>query len=279
MNSTLQSVRFLHSGWCSQFARLAGEPSWKWVRFYAVFVYFEHPVHGGCLIDTGYSDQFFQATRWLPQRFYRWVTPVVLDEGRDAPSRLRQAGIDPAGIRQIFVSHFHADHIAGLKCFPDAEFIYRTAPFDRLQRQAAHAQVRHGFLSDLIPADFAARRRPISEAKFVAGAGDWHEFLVCDYWNDGSLLLVDLPGHADGHFGFVLQSAKKRVFYIVDACWHVDVMLNQRPLPWISRRFQHDAVAYFDTQQKLRRLTEQTGIQLLACHCPRTLDYDSSSPH
>lgn len=279
MNTTLKSVRFLHSGWCSQFARLAGEPSWRWVRFYAVFVYFEHPVHGGCLIDTGYSDQFFQATRWLPQRIYRWVTPIVLDEGRDAPNRLRQAGIDPAGIKQVFVSHFHADHVAGLRCFPDVEFIYRMAPFDRLQRQATHTQVRHGFLSDLIPADIPARSRPIGEAQFVPGEGDWHEFLVCDYWNDGSLLLIDLPGHADGHLGFVLQSEDKRVFYIVDACWHVDVMLNQRPLPWISQRFQHDAVGYFDTQQKLRRLTEQTGIQLLACHCPRTLDYDSSAPH
>lgn len=279
MSSTLKSVRFLHSGWCSQFARLAGAPSWKWVRFYAVFVYFEHPVHGGCLIDTGYSDQFFHATRWLPQRFYRWVTPVVLDESRDAANRLRQAGIDPTNVKRIFVSHFHADHVAGLKCFPAAEFIYRQAPFDRLQAQAVHSQVRHGYLSDLIPSDFAARSRPISEAQFVPGVGDWEGFQVCDYWNDGSVLLVDLPGHADGHFGFVLQSAEKRVFYIVDACWYVDVMLNQLPLPWISRRFQHDGTAYFDTQQKLRRLVEQTGIQLLACHCPRTLDYDSSSPH
>jgi glyoxylase-like metal-dependent hydrolase (beta-lactamase superfamily II) len=100
----------------------------------------------------------------------------------------------------------------------------------------------------------------------------WSDFQVLDYWGDGSLLLVDLPGHADGHFGFVLNGTDRPEFYIVDACWHVQVMKDQLPLPWISRRFQHDPAAYFETQRKLNRLAVRTEIELLACHCPRTLD-------
>lgn len=275
MTQHLSTIRFLHSGWCSQFARLVGAPSWTWTRFYAVFVYFEHPVHGGCLIDTAYSDEFFHATRWLPQRLHRWVTPVHLDEQRNARDQLSTAGIDPAGVRQIFVSHFHADHIAGLKCFPNAQFIYRRDAFVRLQRQSVFAQVRHGFLRELLPPDFTECGRPLNENEFSAGEGDWQGFQVCDFWGDGSVLLVDLPGHADGHFGFVLQSADTRLFYIVDACWHVQVLLDQSPLPWISRRVQHDAPTYFATQEKLRQLTERTGIELIACHCPRTLQHVS----
>ena len=321
MTQHLSTIRFLHSGWCSQFARLVGAPSWTWTRFYAVFVYFEHPEHGGCLIDTAYSDEFFHATRWLPQRLYRWLTPVHLDEQgaanfpdnsisrralapgcdvsperkpdasafrlippeplatpdeqRNARDRLSAAGIDPAGVRQIFVSHFHADHIAGLKCFPNAQFIYRREAFDRLQRQSVFAQVRHGYLRELIPPDFTQRGRPLDETRFTADEGDWQGFQVCDFWGDGSLRLVDLPGHADGHFGFVLQSADTRLFYIVDACWHLQVLLDNSPLPWISRRIQHDATAYFATQEKLRQLTERTGIELIACHCPRTLHHVS----
>ena len=275
MNPNLTTIRFLHSGWCSQFARLVGVPSWKWTRFYAVFVYFEHPIHGGCLIDTAYSNEFFRATRWFPQRLYRWLTPVCLEGNpRD---QLQAAGIDPAGVRQIFISHFHADHIAGLACFPDAQFIYRGQAYEHLLQQPVRTQVRHGFLCDLIPRDFGQRSHAISEDQFKAGSGDWQGFRICDYWNDGSLILVDLPGHADGHYGFVLQAQDRRLFYIVDACWHVQVMLDKSPLPWISRRFQHDESAYFATQDKLRRLADSGDMDLIACHCPQTLKCDRAT--
>lgn len=273
MTVALRSVRFLTAGWCGQFARLAGAPSWKWSRFYAVFVYFEHPVHGACLIDTGYSPEFFQATHRFPQRLYRWITPVTLSPHADPAGELKAAGIDHASIQRVFVSHFHADHIGGLNCFPKARLIYRREAYERLRSQPTRAQVRHGFLQELLPDDFEDRGDPLTENQFIAGSGPWQTFRICDYWGDGSLILVDLPGHAEGQFGFVLQGAERSQFYIVDACWHVQVMLEQSRLPWISRNFQHDQVAYFATQEKLRQLTAETGIELLACHCPRTLSH------
>jgi glyoxylase-like metal-dependent hydrolase (beta-lactamase superfamily II) len=275
MTQSLTTVRFLHSGWCSQFARLAGGAAWTWSRFYAVFVFLEHPIHGACLIDTGYSDEFFRATARFPERFYRWTTPVCLEPAPNAWAQLQRVGIDPTSVRQIFVSHLHADHVAGLKCFPNARFVYRPESYERTLQQSRREQVRHGFLQDLLPVDFRERGTPLPESRFVAGTGVWDGFQICDFWNDGSLILVDLPGHADGHFGFVLQSPERQYFYIVDACWHVQALEESVHLPWISRRFQHDPVAYDATQEKLRRWTARTGIELIACHCPRTLNHVS----
>lgn len=286
----LTNLQFLHAGWCRQSARLAGASVGGWMRFYAVFVYFEHPMHGGCLIDTGYSEEFFRATQPFPARLYRWITPVDLGDPPGPLARLSAAGIDPASVRQIFVSHFHADHVAGLKSFPKAKFIYRPEAYHRLQSQSVGAQVRHGFLRDLLPDDFVDRGLPLEESRFSSGtldtAGtanhresrgqaspDSNDFRIGDYWGDGSLLLVDLPGHADGHYGFVLQTAERRVFYIVDACWILEAMMEGRRLPWISRRFQHDETAYFATQDKLRRLGQTSGLELVACHCPQTLKH------
>lgn len=268
MTQTLTTVRFLDGGYCTQFARLAGEPSWQRIRFHAVFVYFHHPVHGGSLIDTGYSAHFASATQTWPERLYRWVTPVV---AQDPIEQLQAVGIDPSTIRRIFVSHFHGDHVAGLRCFPHVELIYPQEAYDRLLCQTTFAQVRHGVLMKLLPDDFSRRSVPISRARFLPGDGELSEFQICDYWNDGSLRLVDLPGHADGHYGCVLATQSERVFYIVDACWHLDVMLADRTLPIISRGFQSDWPAYQATQRKLQKLASR-GWTLAACHCPHTFE-------
>src|SRR4051812_36379372 len=132
----LGRVRFLNSGYCTVWDRLAGGPSWGLARFHAVFVYLHHPEHGGALIDTGYSEHFFQATERFPQRIYRWLTPVRLDRRLNAAGVLRSVGVSPDDVRHVFVSHFHGDHVPGLGLFPNAAFVYRRAAHESLMRQS-----------------------------------------------------------------------------------------------------------------------------------------------
>lgn len=267
----LTSVKFLDGGFCQQFARLVGGDNWQWIRFHAIYVHLEHPVHGASLIDTGYSQHFLSATETFPERIYRWATPVTLNEPSDPWYRMLKCGINPALLQRIFISHFHADHIAGLNCLPLIKLVYRPEVYQRLKSATKSEQMRQAFLPKLLPANFEKRAIPLPESRFVAGTGDLAAFRVCDYWGDGSLILVDLPGHADGQFGFVMNMEKERIFYIVDATWHLDTLLKNSSLPWVSQRFQHDWIAYQDTQAKLRELAKKPNWNLVACHCPRTL--------
>jgi glyoxylase-like metal-dependent hydrolase (beta-lactamase superfamily II) len=266
----LQRVCFLNAGYCTQWAYLVGRRSWGWTRFHAVFVYLEHPTHGASLIDTGYSPLFFQATRSFPQRLYRWATPVHLDPLENAWSILQAQGLRPEQVRQIFLSHFHGDHIAGLGHFPQARFVYRRDAYVELLAESPWTQVRHGFVARLLPTDFALRGRGLDAGAFTQGADALGEFLVHDCWGDGSLLFVDLPGHAVGQMGFILRTTTQSIFYVVDACWHLEVMLQGRPLPRLSQGLQQSYTAYVQTQDKLRRLHARGQYQLVACHCPRT---------
>jgi glyoxylase-like metal-dependent hydrolase (beta-lactamase superfamily II) len=275
----LTRVTFLNSGHCRQWSRFAGRPNWKWDRFYAVFVFLEHPQHGPALIDTGYSDQFFSATLKFPQRLYRWMTPVTLDRLQGPRLILQRQGIAAEDIKSLFVSHFHADHVAGLRDFPKARFIYRGDAFEKLGRANVFRQVHHGFLQRLLPGDFVERGESIDEQRFRPGTGALREFSTLDFWNDGSLLFVDLPGHALGHMGFVLRTRSWSVFYIVDACWDIDVLLQGRALPRLARRFQSSFPAYVETQEKLRRLGNHRELTLLACHCPRTQRHVANPEH
>lgn len=271
MSTNLRNVQFIDGGYCGQFGLLAGAKSWSWTRFHAVFVYFEHPQHGPSLIDTGYSQYFFEATRRFPHRFHRWMTPTKLVEPTDPAEKLKQRGLDPLALQRLFISHFHADHIGGLRCFADLDIVCRMESLSDLQQLPARKQVEQGFLSKLLPDDLVSRTQEISTSDFLPNTGDLSEFSTCDFWGDGSLLLIDLPGHANGHYGFFMRTESEDILYCVDACWQVDAMLEQRKLPSISRNFQYDWPAYVKTQEKLRHLSQQSKMTLLACHCPHTM--------
>jgi len=260
-------VRFFNAGHCTQLGYFAGSRKRGRTRFENVFLHLEHPQHGVSLIDAGYSQHFFDATEGFPARLYRWTLPVHLDEHRNAAGVLQSRGLQPDAVREIFISHFHGDHVAGVKDFPAARAVYRRAALASLLRQSTFRQVRHGFLAALVPDDIAALGTPIEDEDF---RDTFAGFRALDYFGDGDLLLVDLPGHAPGHTGFAVRTAQQQFFYIADACWDVEAMLAARPLPLIARSLQHSYDAYAATQEQLRHFARRDDWTMLACHCPRT---------
>lgn len=244
--------------------------SWRSQAFPALFALIQHPKQGPILFDTGYTPRFMELTRSWPQNLYRWITPVVCPPAMTAVAQLALRGIAPAQIRHILVSHFHADHIAGLRDFPHAQFWCFREAYEQVHRAQGWRALLQGFLAGLLPEDFEARLNfvddqppsspPAALAAFAPGY---------DLFGDRSLTAVALPGHVAGQMGvFFDDRLGQTQFLVADACWSsAAVRLLRAPNPLVGLVMDSFSV-YRQTLTKLHHLHLHHGhIHLIPSHC------------
>lgn len=202
--------------------------SWRAALFPALFGVLHHPRHGVTLFDTGYTARFMQATERFPQRAYRWLTPLQLAAGDSAVEQLAREGIAAEAVERIVLSHFHADHIAGARDFPNARFVASRGAWDAVRECGPFRATVRGFLPQLLPPDFERRATLLDELDFKSGGigsfGRDH-----DLFGDGSVRLIPLPGHARGQLGLLAATPGGRRFLIADAAWTTASFQQRRP--------------------------------------------------
>jgi glyoxylase-like metal-dependent hydrolase (beta-lactamase superfamily II) len=271
MNGTV-TVRPLRVGSCRHVARIASraEP-WKLTTFPAYCALIVHPTRGPMLFDTGYARRFFAATQRMPQRLYRALLPVRLPEEEELTVQLRARGVEPRDVGTVIVSHYHADHVAGLRDFPSARFIAPagdTAAF--LRGDNAWRNTARGFLPVLLPNDFTSRLVDAESFPAVALPAWMAPFAAgFDLAGDGSIVAVSLPGHSPGQIGLLVPSADGGpVFLVADACWSMSAC-RAGSLPSRAASFVHaDARRYAETFFALRDLTaREPALKVLPAHC------------
>lgn len=245
------------------------------LRFPAMYLIIEHPREGLVLYDTGYSQAFFDATRHFPEKLYAWVTPVSLAPGRSAVAQLRALGYSPADVRSVLISHFHADHIAALRDFPNARFRCFQAAFRRVRGRGRLSALSQGILPSLLPSDFESRldfADTLTQRPLPADLSPFQQGF--DVFGDGSVLAVLLEGHADGQLGlFVHAEDGQRYLFVADACWtRTSFAKPVMPLP-ITKLLFDDYDAYGRTLQGLHRVhLESTQTVIVPSHCEHTLE-------
>lgn len=186
------------------------------IAFRAMYGLIEHPEKGWILFDTGYTQRFFRATRFFPNKLYALITKVFIPEEEELKNQLLRAGIQPKDIRHIIVSHFHADHIGGLKDFPEAKLYCSEIAWKQVQNTPRLLAFSKGILHHLIPDDFEKRvvfvEQSVQRQDAVLGT-------VFDLFGDDSLQVFSVPGHAAGQIGIRLQTEKNTCLLVADACW------------------------------------------------------------
>jgi glyoxylase-like metal-dependent hydrolase (beta-lactamase superfamily II) len=262
--------RLLEAGFClhPEASSRAGA-SWKACEFPAMVALLRHPSRGWILFDTGYGQPFIDATRHLPERAYRWITPVSWTPRQSAIAQIHAMGIDPVEIKSILISHFHGDHVGALGDFPQAEPWCAHAAWTDLHSRTRLSALAHGLLPALAPCSLQDRLRFYENQTTARLPPAFAPFAVgFDLFKDGSILAVSLPGHAPGHFGVCFYDGRRWIFLVGDAAWSTRAIADNAPPPRWATHFLGDTQIYRRTLADLHALAARdSGVSLLPAHC------------
>jgi len=266
-------IVFANSAWVSAAERLILRGGgWQSVRLRVRYGLIFHPAAGPVLIDTGYTPEALSDDRrGRMLRLYGALLKPQLNAEEQVLPVLRRFGLSPDDIRTIIVTHFHADHISGLSLSRNARFIASDAAWARVKARGPRKNLRHGVFTELLPADFEARLEGLSSKQWVEAREDVPG--GADLFGDGSVIAVDLPGHADGQFGLLFAGLDRPLLYAVDVQWLLTALTENRTPGFPATLIAEDAAAIEPTSAMLRRFMA-CGGEVMLCHDPVPTPYD-----
>jgi N-acyl homoserine lactone hydrolase len=190
----------------------------------------EHPSAGPILVDTGFHRDITAGstrarTRNLGPLGLLMARNVRMRPEQTAAAQLRARGIDPADISLVVMTHLHFDHASALADFPSATVIVSQPEWD-----AAHGRASTIFGYPPAQIDPRPSYRTIDFDSAAASAhGPFERSL--DLFGDGSLILLDTPGHSTGHLSILARLREREVMIAGDAIYSLATLRDgKRPL-------------------------------------------------
>lgn len=252
--------RFINSALVSTPERLVLRGgSWRRIDVGVLYGLMLHPQHGPVLIDTGYGPRATEGKRSLMLTAYGAILrPRLLREGLPV-KQLAALGYQPGDVRRIVVTHFHPDHIAALRDFPNASFITSGATWAKVKAMPAATRIHNGIFLELLPDDFGDRIIAIEDSTEVVTPFG----CARDVLGDGGCLAIDLPGHAIGHFGLLWPRLEQPLFYAVDTTWLLDALDR---LPAGPANLIYSDAGAMHRSADLVRSARDAGWRVVLCH-------------
>jgi len=225
--------------------------------FPALVVLIQHSKYGNILYDSGYSDLIYK--NHVVSFLYNAINRTYLKDSETIVSRLSADSIEPGSVKKIILSHAHPDHIGGLRFFQDYQLISTEKVIRTMKKGGAFQLV----FRNMVPKGKVQYQfvKPYEGDSVLNGYFE----KIYDVLGDGSVLGVELNGHADGQLGIYLPENK--ILFAADACWGADLLGKVKDMRFVAKLIQNNYEEYVSTAAKLERFgTEQTEIKIIYTH-------------
>ena len=157
--------------------------------------------------------------------------------------QLARLGVKPEQIQYVGISHYHADHTGQVASFPQSMLLIGKGDWDAITAPKPAAGVN---------------APPF--AHWISGGGKVEPLLADkDVFGDGSVVILNTPGHTPGHRSLLVKLARRGNFLITGDLVHFHENYNTNGVPWfnVSRA---DTLASSDRFKKLAQTFKATVI-------------------
>jgi len=191
----------------------------------------------------------------------------------DVVESLRRGGVEPEQVDHIVLSHIHFDHIGDPSLFPSSHFLVGGG---------AEAVLANGYSADdtepALESGFARNLLPASRTSFLA-SDDWKPIGPFprghDFFGDGSVYLIDAPGHLAGHINALVRTSPDGSWLFLggDSAHDTRIIKGEKELgTWPhpetgSLMCMHtDLVAAKEHIERIKRVNAIPKVQVLMAH-------------
>lgn len=157
---------------------------------------------------------------------------------------MSDAGIDPASITVLAITHTHPDHVNGLLTLDG------QVHFPNLKAIVIAETAVDSFFAESSLAGFRPLLKPARHGDQVADR----------------LTAVTLPGHAPGHMGYAFDTGEDRLLFVGDIVHVPDLQFGNPALTW---GYDDDQSTARETRLKVLQDTAEAGIWIAGPHLGR----------
>ncbi len=203
-----------------------------------------HP-DGDLIWDTGLPE----AIADMPNGFSAPGFPAQMTVPVKLTAQLAQLNLTPADIEFVSFSHMHSDHTGNGNLFAQSTWIAdvdeRTRMFDAEHRAD--------------PTDFNNYNQlENAQTRLIEGDANY------DVFGDGSVTIVQAPGHTPGHTVLLVRLPNAGPVLLTGDMWHLAESRERRTVP----RFNTDRAQTLASMDKVERIATETHARVIRQHVP-----------
>ena len=162
---------------------------------------------------------------------------------------LQQAGITPAQVKFVAISHYHGDHTGQLSQLPQSTLLIGRGDWDALNDPK-----------------LSAIANPASFAHWISGGGKVEPLASDrDVFGDGTVIVLNTPGHTPGHHSLLVKLREMGTVLITGDVAHFRENLEGNGVP----TFNTDRAASLASLDRFRMIAANLHATVIVQHDER----------